>query len=576
MSSIFKKYGFFLFSKPLIAASVVGSSIHLLLELNSHFFLKTGYFSDLSQLLSNSFPAAFFKFVIPFTIPFLITSIGNRLMIQNERTSLIRFPQANPDIIVKLDRKGEFLFINQTGEEYIKSIGFKGDEKKKILPDNCLKIIESIIGSDKSCAAEKELFGRVFDYKFKSFVDEDTVFVTGHEISKQKKLESSITHANYHMTEIMGFFDQTIALYHNRPFNIQEHYEKMLGYLLRDLSDPVEDKPTHIFLSIHLADGKLQGNIYRKEKDKIIADSKKIIIDPAMDKVAIFRGEKEVVFSNWEKDADSIADFQKNFHPDVRKRVGTIERFATYQSGDVALIAFYKGKLIDIYDAYVLKSLATYSNSLKILFDKGLEIENAFIYTIEALARAAEANDEDTGDHIIRVNEYSMVIAEAMELSADFVKTIHYSAQMHDVGKIHVDPQILKKPGKLTQEEFEIMKNHTRYGKKILGNSVRLCMATEIAHNHHETWDGKGYPRGIKGEEIPLSARIVKLADVYDALRQQRVYKPSFSHSKAVDIIVNGDGRVNPEDFDPSILKVFEKIKHKFDQIYTANLLPTA
>ncbi len=172
-------------------------------------------------------------------------------------------------------------------------------------------------------------------------------------------------------------------------------------------------------------------------------------------------------------------------------------------------------------DARVLKGLTIFAQSLKLISNQVSETEDAFIYTIEALARAAEASDEDTGRHIARVNEYSKCLADELGLDAQFVRKIHYSAQMHDVGKIYLHPSLLGKPGSLTVEESAQMTQHTIHGAKILGDAPRLEMARQIALAHHEKYDGSGYPFGLKGEAIPLAARIVSVADVYDALRQK-------------------------------------------------------
>jgi HD-GYP domain-containing protein (c-di-GMP phosphodiesterase class II) len=139
---------------------------------------------------------------------------------------------------------------------------------------------------------------------------------------------------------------------------------------------------------------------------------------------------------------------------------------------------------------------------------------------------------------------------------------------MHDVGKIYVDKAILTKKEKLTDEEFEHIKSHTIHGEKIIGESEYLRMSSEIARNHHERYDGTGYPDGKKGEDIPISARIVSLADIYDALRSERSYKPGFSHEKSYKIIAKGDGRVEPQHFDPIVLEAFKKIHGDFKKIY--------
>ncbi|MFO7819787.1 MAG: HD domain-containing protein [Halanaerobacter sp.] len=202
------------------------------------------------------------------------------------------------------------------------------------------------------------------------------------------------------------------------------------------------------------------------------------------------------------------------------------------------------------------------------LAEQNEKLNDAFSYTTDALARAAEADDKTTGNHIRRVNEYSKLIAEDLGLSQDFVNKIYTSAQMHDVGKIHVPNRILNKTDDLTDEEFATIQEHTVYGAEIIGDSDYLDMAAKIALNHHECFDGSGYPHQKQGEEIPLAARIVKLTDIYDALRSPRPYKPAFSHEKTYQIIVEGDGRVEPSHFDPEVHASFIRLDQKFDQIY--------
>ncbi|MBM3525569.1 MAG: HD domain-containing protein, partial [Alphaproteobacteria bacterium] len=195
--------------------------------------------------------------------------------------------------------------------------------------------------------------------------------------------------------------------------------------------------------------------------------------------------------------------------------------------------------------------------------------EDAFQLSVRLLARAAELHDEDTGNHILRVNEYSYWLARAIRMPREWCDEIRYSAALHDVGKMSVDAAVVKKRGKLEPEERAEMNRHPEYGWRILRDNPRLQMAAEIAHCHHERWDGSGYPRGLKGEGIPLSARIVQVADVYDALRSPRPYKPGFSHETAVRIILEGDDRIVPaRDFDPRLLGVFAANHKAFDRIW--------
>lgn len=174
---------------------------------------------------------------------------------------------------------------------------------------------------------------------------------------------------------------------------------------------------------------------------------------------------------------------------------------------------------------------------------------------IQKLASAAESRDNDTGEHICRIACYSSIIAKHMNLSDSYVERIKLAAPMHDVGKVGIPDSILLKPGKLTHNEMEIMREHTTLGAKILGNSESLLikLAYDIALSHHEKYDGTGYPYGLRGEEIPLCGRIVAVADVFDALTTERVYKPAWDTQEALDFIKENSGK----HFDPKCVEAF-------------------
>ncbi|QKE40579.1 MAG: response regulator [Ferrovum myxofaciens] len=198
-------------------------------------------------------------------------------------------------------------------------------------------------------------------------------------------------------------------------------------------------------------------------------------------------------------------------------------------------------------------------------------LRESFVESIFTLIRAAEFRDDETGDHVKRISYYSHELAKQMGLDKEFCELIFYASPMHDIGKIGIPDHILLKPGSLEPAEWAIMKSHTTIGAHILENnsSPYLKMGYAIALGHHEHWDGSGYPGGLRGETIPLPARIMQLADVYDALRSKRPYKPAFDHAKAIDIILNGDGRTLPSHFDPAVLAAFQRRADTMEEIFS-------
>ncbi len=196
------------------------------------------------------------------------------------------------------------------------------------------------------------------------------------------------------------------------------------------------------------------------------------------------------------------------------------------------------------------------------------------IGTINIFAAVAEFRDPDDRTHNVRMGQYCHIMAKSLLLPQSTVHAIGKGAPLHDIGKSCMPDSVLLKEGPLTKAEYDLMKGHTSYGEKMLMGCglADMEVAASIALNHHERWDGSGYPRGLKGKAIPVEGRIANLCDQYDTLRSARPYKRGKSHKEAFAILTKGDGRTSPQHFDPDILNVFREQAPAFDAIFELNM----
>ncbi len=234
--------------------------------------------------------------------------------------------------------------------------------------------------------------------------------------------------------------------------------------------------------------------------------------------------------------------------------------------------------LFMIFGSHVQNTIKKRREAEMDLLESYRKLQNARMATILGLAKLAEYRDEGTGTHLERIREYAKLIAEEMaknpkyagHITPEYIDDIYQSSILHDIGKVGIPDAVLLKPDKLTDEEFDVIKRHTTLGgdaikaieAKIEGKSF-LALGKEIAYSHHEKWDGSGYPRRLNGEGIPLSARIIALADVYDALTTKRFYKEAYSHKRSRQIIIDLKGT----HFDPEMVDVFLTLEDEFNRI---------
>ena len=211
--------------------------------------------------------------------------------------------------------------------------------------------------------------------------------------------------------------------------------------------------------------------------------------------------------------------------------------------------------------ARVKNHLALYDQSRHLehlVEERTKELRETRVEVIRRLGRAAEFKDNETGTHVIRMSWFCRFLAEEAGLDSDWCELLYNAAPMHDIGKIGIPDRVLLKPGKLDPEEWALMQKHAEYGAEIIGDhpSPLLQLAREVALFHHEKWDGSGYPHGLKKRDIPLSARIVAIADVFDALTSERPYKKAWPEDKVIQLLKDEAGK----HFDPELIPLFIKV----------------
>jgi len=229
---------------------------------------------------------------------------------------------------------------------------------------------------------------------------------------------------------------------------------------------------------------------------------------------------------------------------------------AVFRGGEALLAAGYPWE-VTVHDLPLLRASLRQWAVFKRIWRETRRTEEANFQAMEALAMGAELHDPAAAGHIRRLRAYTQKVAELLGQPPRFLRWVGQCAQLHDVGKISLPAEILQRPRALSEEEWVVVRTHTVLGHRLLASAPQLAMAARIARHHHENFDGTGYPDGLRGEEIPLEARIVKAADVYDALRTARPYKRAYTHEEALRVLREGDGRVEPSHFDPRVLEAF-------------------
>ncbi|MCK9363844.1 MAG: response regulator [Syntrophales bacterium] len=393
-------------------------------------------------------------------------------------------------------------------------------------------------------------------------IDHSEVLARVRMLLKLKDANDLLSHAFADIQSLIVYGEQTFNSFTSADFDFMSKIDGIVERIIRKESS-IAHKPESVVVGYENERGSWSWYHYESVSHSLKRSELGGNIRQSLE--SVWKEESQIGFLN-QKDI-ALPEFSL-FIKELQSQNIKIKNIVYSLSRGLCIVNLNHDREVGKYDAAILNSMVTICDSLRYLARQVQETEEAFAYTIQALARASEVNDEDTGQHILRVGEYAGFIAVSLGLPERLTQMIRQQAPLHDVGKLYIPASILKKPAKLTDDEMKIIELHPSYGAKIIGEQPRLEVARRIALTHHERWDGSGYPGGLRGVEIPIEGRIVALADQYDALRNRRAYKPAFTHARVFEILDKGDGRTAPSHFDPAVLAIFLKFDKEFEDIY--------
>ncbi|WP_129409170.1 HD domain-containing phosphohydrolase [Marinitoga lauensis] len=450
------------------------------------------------------------------------------------------------------------------------------NNNKKLLEDSVIEDIEIIsdekkgyVDNFKLVIKDKILYFKDYKTSIPLNNNEKGLLVLWVDITEIIKSQKKLEQKNKELLDANKKLEEVINLIYNleeKNINLEMYFDYLLKNALKIIkkanygSISIGKGERWQFLSVAGYDINILKSLELKRKYMI----------QTQEKIQIFKSNELRKFNESIFDENTLKKFSR-----AVKNVKEIMLATAYIDKNIILnfsldIAENSNESFDDEDKKIFQSFINLAKSIlskKLNIDK---IKNAYLNFANKLALVAEAHDDITGQHIYRVGELASFVAKKLGLSDEKILEIREFAPLHDIGKIFIPLEILNKKTRLTDEEFEIMKKHTIYAKRLLGNDPYFETALKIALYHHEKYNGGGYPFNLKGDEIPIEAQIVSIVDVYDALRSKRPYKDAFSHEKTLKIILNGDDRTSPENFNPKLLEILKKYSADIKDIYNA------
>lgn len=543
--------------------------------------------------------AGLFTSPVPYVVPVLVQAFSKSYIRFRARHTerLLSLPAEREDPAFIMDRGGAILLSSGKTQKLFADAGVQslGDLLRE---DDARRILEEIsaaaAGAGHSSSVPLEFEGysplteRWYAVKISIKGGGEDVLVWLRDITSYRHIDDALSRVREYGDQLIGelprLVERDTSLERLAPLFLSLGYE---GVFIARTDD----------------NQRLSGQVYKPGGGEMVCSDPITVSRESSAPIWASRRSDRVVYAE-QAAGESEKEFLSRYPVDRRVREflgGPVRNFVNYHEGAVSVIAFNMERSIVSRDLVAMEVLVNSARSVTTLVGYARQNERRFLQAVHGVCAAAEFSDEITGRHIWRVNEYARMLAADLGFSKEGQKNIGQVAAMHDIGKIAI-PEIIKLDRKLTAEEREQMEMHTVIGARIIdamlsccGDSdERLTMAREIAIAHHQCWDGSGYPRFVDeqgqrhdplglsrqeyhrlrplaGEEIPLSARIVALADAYDALRSKRQYKPSFSHEKVAGIIRRDDrsGLSSAERFGPDLAELFEQRQGRMAEIFS-------
>ncbi len=531
-----------------------------------------------------------------FVIPFLVQVFSRSSVKYKNRFQalLAMLPLERKDPAFVMDHRGEIVLAMGKTQKYFASLGVSN--LAQYLSETAVKTMVEHFYSKKKQIQVFEFYAEQshlwYAVKVKRLLyagGEDSILVWMDNISSVKRLHERIFAISNYSDQIirqLEDFTQKSDIYQRlAPFILGMGYQAT-------------------FIALKDKSGNWIGQASKYQEAELIRSEAIALEFDSSAPILLSRKQQRLVQAQKTEDMTQ-EDFEQKypFDPRIKTFVGEpIRHFINYHEGDTSIIAFNKiqsKNQENQEDELFLHSLMNTSHSLFFLVDLAIKNEEQFLQKVMGLCAAAEFSDEITGKHILRVNRYSALLAEQMQMSPRFIKSISQVAALHDIGKVAM-PDLIKFSGKYNLEQREKMQMHTIFGAKIIQTMMnfasqqdpKLELAFNIALHHHQSYNGAGYPNllqpnhqqaelsndlasyrelsPLKGDEIPVEALIVGLADSYDALRSSRQYKPEFSHEKTFRILSEDDrtGITGSDRFSPAVWSAFLEVQDRMNLIF--------